>query len=71
MGIEIINEMSDDELRKEILEGMANKLNKLNRQQLLGYVVSERVAGYQDRLMEEAELRQPKSIFDLFNRDTD
>lgn len=64
----IISEMSDDELREEILNMQRQQLLLCKRDSLLQHVVDFRMTAYRNRLMNEAEIK-PKllGIEGLFN----
>lgn len=64
----IISEMSDDELREEILDMQRQQLLLCNRDNLLRHIIDFRMTAYRNRLMNEAEIQpQILGIEGLFN----
>lgn len=58
IGFKKLNEMSDSELREEIVAHYKEHLNTQERSALLMHAMNFRLANYQKRLAEEADIQE-------------
>lgn len=71
IGFKIIREMTKEEMIEELLQAQREHLEKLGENELKQYIISVRTHQTQHRLMEEADLDQPRGILGMFGMGDD
>lgn len=66
IGFKIIREMTKEEMIEELLQAQREHLEKLGENELKQYIISVRTHQTQHRLMEEADLEQPRGFLGMF-----
>lgn len=66
VGFKIIREMTKEEMIAELLQAQREHLERLSENELKQYIISVRTHQVQHRLMEEADLDQPRGILGMF-----
>jgi hypothetical protein len=63
LGFKLLNEMSEEELTEEILDNHRAYLKEQDREFLLMQVIAMRTHNVKHKLLREAEIEPPDSIF--------